>query len=108
MFNKPIILSVICFLLLSITTSLIKNKTRNLEKDISVIKKDISLLEKQVSEAEIDFIYLSSPEKIKKNITELNKEKYLNFDHSRVFYSINHFLNHNLKETRYLNKKVRE
>ena len=78
------------------------------ENDISVIKKDISLLEKQVSDAEIDFIYLSSPEKIKKNITELNKEKYLNFDHSRVFYSINHFLNHNLKETRYLNKKVRE
>ena len=50
--------------------------------------------------------YIFQVQKLKKNIAALNKEKYFNFDHSRVFYSINHFLNHNLKETRYLNKKL--
>ena len=46
MFNKSIILSITCFLLLSITTSLIKNKARNLEKDISVIKKRYIFIKK--------------------------------------------------------------
>jgi hypothetical protein len=63
MFKKSIILSITLFFLITVITSLIKNKARNLEKDISKLKKEVSLLEKQISDAEIDFIYLSNPEK---------------------------------------------
>ena len=90
MFKKSVILSISCFLLLTITTSVIKNKARNLEKDISKLKKDISLLKKQISDAEVDFIYLSNPEQLTKKLQHLSQEKYTSFDHSRIFFSLKH------------------
>ena len=106
MFKKSIILSITCFLLLTITTSLIKNKARNLEKDILKLKKNISLLEKQISDAEIDFIYLSNPEQLSKHLADLKKEKYSTYNHSRIFFSINHFLKHDSKESKYVKENV--
>jgi len=106
MFKKSIILSITCFLLLTVTTSLIKNKARNLEKDISKLKKNISLLKKQISDSEIDFVYLSNPEQLKNYLVDLNKEKYSTFDNSRIFFSINHFLQHNLKESKHIKKNI--
>ena len=102
MFNKTILLSITCFFLLTITTSVIKNKARNLEKDISKLREDISLLEKQMSDAEIEFIYLSNPEQLTKHLSDLNKGKYSNFDHSRIFFSTSHFLQHDSKQSKYL------
>ncbi len=106
MFKKVIILSIVCFFSLTVITSLIKNSSRNLEKDILKLKRDVYLLEKQVSEAEIDFIYLSNPEQITKKILDFDKKKYTTFDHSRIFLSINHFLLHQTKDPNYLNIKV--
>ena len=103
-FKKSLILSIVCFFLITITTSVIKNKSRNLEKDILKIKKDISLLEKQVSDAEIDFIYLSKPERLTKQLTKLKSKEYLTFEHSRIFFSVDHFLQHNLK----ISKNIKE
>ena len=109
MFKKSIILSITCFFLLTITTSIIKNKARNLEKDISRLKKDILLLEKQISDAEIDFIYLSNPEKLSKHLTELKREeKYSTFDHSRIFFSTSHFLQHDSKQSKYLQTDIQK
>ena len=90
MFKKSIIISIITFFFLTLTTSVIKNKARNLEKDVLILKKDISILKKQISDAEIDFIYLSNPENLIQHL-EISREHYTNFDHSRVFFSINHF-----------------
>ncbi len=105
MFNKKIILIVCCFFLLTFITSIIKNNTRNLDKDIIKLKKEISLLEKQISDAEIDFVYLSNPKRIQNKLTNLNEKKYRNYEHSKIFYSINQFLKHSSKETRILNNK---
>ncbi len=73
MFKKSLILSLTVFLTLMIITSLIKNKTRNLEKEIEKINKEVAFLEKQLSDAEIDYIYLSSPKKLKKYLYYLIK-----------------------------------
>ena len=100
MFKKSIIISIITFFFLTLTTSVIKNKARNLEKDVLILKKDISILKKQISDAEIDFIYLSNPENLIQHL-EISKEHYTNFDHSRVFFSINHFISHDSKETKF-------
>ena len=100
MFKKSLILSLTVFFTLMIITSLIKNKTRNLEKEIEKINKEVAFLEKQLSDAETDYIYLSSPNKLKKSLSALGKEEYLSFDHSRIFFSIEQFLKHSLKEAK--------
>ncbi len=108
MFKKYIILSVACFSFLILTTSIIKNKSRNLEKDITKLMKDISFLEKSLSDAEIDFAYLSGPEKLKESLEILNTEKYVNYESSRVFFSVNHYLQQESKETKFIGKKTSE
>ena len=100
MFKKSLILSLTVFLTLMVITSVIKNKTRNLEKEIEKINKEVTLLEKQLSDVEIDYIYLSSPEKLKQYISTFGKEEYLSFDHSRIFFSTEEFLKHSLKEAK--------
>ena len=52
MFKKSLILSLTVFFTLMIITSVIKNKTRNLEKEIEKINKEVAFLEKQLSDAE--------------------------------------------------------
>ena len=100
MFKKSLILSLTVFFTLMIITSVIKNKTRNLEKEIEKINKEVAFLEKELSDAEIDYIYLSSPNKLKKSLSALGKEEYLSFDRSRIFFSIEQFLKHSLKEAK--------
>jgi len=100
MFKKSLILSLTVFFTLMIITSVIKNKTRNLEKEIEKINKEVAFLEKQLSDAETDYIYLSSPNELKKSLSALGKEEYLSFDHSRIFFSIEQFLKHSLKEAK--------
>ena len=100
MFKKSLIFSLAVFFTLMIITSLIKNKTRNLEKGIEKVNKEVILLEKQLSDAEIDYIYLSSPKKLKKYLSALGKEEYLSFDHSRIFFSTEQFLKNSLKEAK--------
>ena len=100
MFKKSLIFSLTVFFTLMIITSLIKNKTRNLEKEIEKINKEVVFLEKELSDDEIDYIYLSSPKKLEKYLSALGKEEYLSFDHSRIFFSTEQFLKHSLKEAK--------
>ena len=100
MFKKSLIFSLTVFFTLMIITSLIKNKTRNLEKEIEKINKEVAFLEKELSDAEIDYIYLSSPKKLKQYICTFGKEEYLSFDYSRIFFSTEQFLKHSLKEAK--------
>jgi len=100
MFKKSLIFSLTVFFTLMIITSLIKNKTRNLEKEIEKINKEVAFLEKELSDAEIDYIYLSSPKKLKQYISTFGKEEYLSFDYSRIFFSTEQFLKHSLKEAK--------
>ncbi|MBH90593.1 MAG: hypothetical protein CMG67_00575 [Candidatus Marinimicrobia bacterium] len=104
MFKKTILFTIILLFFLTLITSIIKNKARNLEKDILKLKKEISVLENNISAAEIDFIYVSNPEKIIKNLQLLGKEDYKNYDNSRVFFSIQHFIKKEFKESKLTNK----
>ena len=87
-----------------IFTSHVKNKTRNLEKNIEKLQREISSLEKKLSDTQIDFVYLSSPEQLQKNSLSLVEEEYLSFDHSRIFLSVEHFLKYNSKEVNKIKK----
>ena len=100
MFKKTFLISIIIFFCLMIFTSLVKNKTRNLEKDIQKLKKEVVILEKKLRDARIDFVYLSSPEQLKKISGFLDQKSYSSFDTSRIFSSENQFLKHFSKETK--------
>ena len=104
MFNKSILISFTIFFSLMIFTSHVKNKTRNLEKNIEKLQREISSLEKKLSDTQIDFVYLSSPEQLQKNSSTLVKEEYLSIDHSRIFLSVEHFLKYNSKEVSKIKK----
>ena len=47
----------------------------------------------------MDFIYLSSPDKLKK-ILSLNRKKYSTYDFSRIFLSTEEFINFSSKQTK--------
>tara|TARA_A100001011_G_scaffold245898_1_gene254047 strand:+ start:2655 stop:2954 length:300 start_codon:yes stop_codon:yes gene_type:complete len=98
MFNKPLLFSLSTFFILMVFISAIKNNTRNIEKNIEHLNMEISILKKDLLNAEIDFIYLSSPEKL----LLLNKKKYSNYDFSRIFLSTQDFINFSSKQTKNL------
>ncbi len=83
-----------------IFTSIIKNKTRNIEKNIEKLNTEIFKLNKELYNAEIDFIYLSSPDKLKKIISIFNQTRYSTFDYSRIFLSTEEFINFSSKQTK--------
>lgn len=100
MFNKPIIFSLSIFFILMIFTSIIKNNTRNIEKNIEKLNIEISILTNELLNAEIDFIYLSSPEKLEKNLLLFDINKYSSYEFSRIFLSTEDFINFSSKQTK--------
>ena len=67
MFKTKFIISISVFVTFLIITSVIKNKTRITEKNISNLKKSYrSKRKKNVNEAELDFYYLTSPKELEK------------------------------------------
>ena len=83
-----------------IFTSVVKNNTRNIEKNIEKLNMEILKLNKELFNAEMDFIYLSSPDKLEKKILSLNRKKYSTYDFSRIFLSTEEFINFSSKQTK--------
>ena len=100
MFNRPLIFSLSIFLFLMIVTSVIKNNTRNIEKNIEKLNTEVSILNNELLNAEMDFIYLSSPDKLEKKISTFNQKKYSTFNFSRIFLSTEAFINFSSKQTK--------
>ena len=106
MFNKQLFISLIIFSVLMIFTSMIKTKTRIIEKNILIYEKKIANLQNNLHESELDYYYLSSPEVITKNIIEYSNEEYSSIDYSRIYFSLDQFLNEKKKTTKsFINEK---
>ena len=91
MFKFKIISSISIFVFLLIGTSYIKNQTREIEKKIFSLSKIIHNQEKNLSELQLDYSYLSSPSIIEKKIENLEHNKYLPIQNSKIFLSIDSF-----------------
>ena len=68
MFRAKLIISIAVFVTFLIITSIVKNKTRIIEKQISKTNKVILLKKKDINEAQLDFYYLTTPSVIEKKI----------------------------------------
>ena len=88
MFRTKFIISISVFVILLLATSVIKNKTRVIEKQISKLKKIILVKEKNVNEAELDFYYLTSPEELEKKLNLIGFNNYQQIKYSNIYFNI--------------------
>tara|TARA_Y100000768_G_C23465942_1_gene445853 strand:+ start:73 stop:411 length:339 start_codon:yes stop_codon:yes gene_type:complete len=91
MFKTKFIISFTIFVTFLIITSIIKNKTRILEKQISHLYKIILIKEKNINEAELDFYYSSSPAELEKKINLLGFNDYQPIKYSSIYFDISGF-----------------
>ena len=92
MFKIKIFVSIITFSILLIVTSIIKNQTRETEKKIFNLRKIVKIKEKDLNESQLDFSYLSSPIILHDKINEIDIEKYVTIEYSKIFFSMSSFL----------------
>ena len=97
-------ISITIFLFLLGTTSIIKNQTRIIEKEILKFEKKIAEASKDLNETELDFFYLSTPSNLKIRINEIDLIQYEPMDFSQIYLSYNSFLDNQRKFTN-LNKE---
>ena len=76
MFNTKFLISTVIFIFFLIITSIVKNKTRIIEKNISELNIEILNKNKNINESQLDFYYLTSPSEIEKRLNNLGIEKY--------------------------------
>ena len=91
MFNLKLFFSLAVFTFFLIITSLVKNQSRIIEKQIKGLNIKIIAKEKNISEAEMEFSYLSSPNEIEKKFNSGDLEKFEPIKHSNIFYDVQDF-----------------
>ena len=91
MFRLKIFISSIIFLILLIITSIVKNKTRVIEKQLYALEKKIILEEKNINESQLEFHFLTSPSIIEKKIKILGQNEYSPIKSSKIFLSLSNF-----------------
>lgn len=91
MFNSKLFFSLAVFTFFLIITSLVKNQSRIIEKQIKGLNINIIAKEKNISEAEMEFSYLSSPNEIEKKFNSGDLEKFEPIKYSNIFFDVNNF-----------------
>ena len=107
MYKLKIFLSISIFSILLISTSIIKNQTREIEKKISKINKALTYKERDYGESKLDFHYLTSPSSIEIRVKSLDNEEYIPMKYSNIFFSLKDFikLNNQIAVQNDLNEK---
>ena len=98
--NTKLIISVSVFSLLLFCTSVIKNKTRVIEKNIEFYEKQTFNLKKELFESQLDFNYLTSPKMLQKKLSFLTSDQYQNLNISNIYLDYNNFILNQKKITK--------
>ena len=88
MFKTKFIISAIIITIFLVITSVIKNKTRIIEKKISNFNVKILSKKKDINEAQLDFHYLTSPAEIEKKLSVIGLVNYQPIEYSKIFFDI--------------------
>jgi|TARA_B100001063_G_C16444799_1_gene395351 hypothetical protein len=107
MFKPRFIISVSIFITFLLITSAIKNKTRILEKQISILNSKILHKKKDINETQLDFYYLTSPVEIEKKLKLIGFEIYKPIEYSKIFFDISHFteIKNKISKLKIINEK---
>ena len=95
------IVSLLTFSFLLFFTSVIKNKTRVIEKKIVLAETNINNLKQSLNESQIDFFYLTSPKILKEKLQFLTSEEYEHMKFSKIYLDYESFI----KSQKNLSKK---
>ncbi len=95
------IVSLLTFSFLLFFTSVIKNKTRVIEKKIILAETNINNLKQSLNESQIDFFYLTSPKILKEKLQFLTSEEYEHMKFSKIYLDYESFI----KSQKNLSKK---
>lgn len=98
--SSKFIISLLVFSFLLFFTSIIKNKTRVIEKNIISYKKKISFLERELHESQLDYFYLSSPKILQEKISFLTNDKYEYMSISKIYLNYDNFIQDQKKITK--------
>ena len=107
MFKKKFIISTTVFVIFLLITSIIKNQTRIIEKNISSLNTKIFAKKQNINEAQMDFYYLTSPAEIEKRLNIIGFNNYKPIKLSNIFFEISEFYEIQNKSTnlKILNEK---
>ena len=111
MFNLKLFFSLAVITFFLTITSLVKNQSRIIEKQIKGLNINIIAKEKNISEAEMEFSYLSSPNEIEKKFYSRDLEKFEPIKHLKIFYDVHDFNTFEKKLSNLINideKKIRK
>ena len=81
-------------------TSIVKNKTRVIEKNIKKYETKITHLQKELFENQLDFYYLTSPNILKEKISFLTNDQYQYMSLSQIYLNYEKFLLDQIKLTK--------
>ena len=91
MFKMKFIIASSVFISFLLITSIIKNKTRVIEKNISNLSTIILIKTEDINEAQLDFYYLTSPAEIEKKLSIIGFDNYKPIKYSNIFFDISDF-----------------
>ena len=91
MFKKKFIISTTVFIIFLLITSIIKNQTRIIEKNISSLNTKIFAKKQNINEAQMEFYYLTSPSEIEKRLNIIGFDNYKPIKLSNIFFEISEF-----------------
>ena len=91
MFKMKFTIVVTVFISFLLITSIIKNKTRVIEKNISNLSTKILIKTKDINETQLDFYYLTSPAEIEKKLSMIGFDNYGPIKYSSIFFDISDF-----------------
>ena len=89
--STKLIISIVIFSLLLFCTSIVKNKTRVIEKKIISYERKNAYLKKELYESQLDFYYLTSPKIIQEKLSFLTDEEYNYINISKIYLNLNNF-----------------
>ena len=92
MFKLKFIISISTFFTFLVITSLLKNETRILEKNILNLNKNVFIKKNNLNEAQLDFYYLSSPAEIEKKLSNIGLNNYQPIKYSNIYFDISNLL----------------
>ena len=108
-YNKKKLIISLIYLSFFIAIPIVKNESRQIEKQIQIYEAQIFSLEKNLLEASLEYQYLSSPAVLSDKVEKNLDQKYNSLDLSQIYLSIENFKSEQKKITRILiNEKTKK
>ena len=105
---KKIIFLIAIYSLFFLSIPLIKNETRLIEKNVSLLENKILILEENLIEAHLEFNYLTSAENLSKTINNNIDSQYKHLESSQIYLSLKDFEYEQEKITKINNNEVQK